>query len=355
VRYRSDWFLREARAALDAADWIGAHAYECYNTTDRNAGGAWRNERDAAPGKPLAITEFSSPLQSPGTQARQYRAYYETMRNERDVFAAFCFCVYGDHFQHESWRTHDGRLLPHAAEVAQRKYGPAPVVPKEPPGIVWLPEPHALVYVDDKYGGAIIRDYAGREYKHVAPGTELARRSQPATIAGWTRRVVVNRELGLHVLADRIHEKPAEQPQPQAVFAWPTEHRVVTQAWAARPAYYAQWGLAGHEGIDLRAPLGSRVFAAEAGRVTQVSSGGNYGNQVRIEHVIDGRKVVTVYAHLQKALVAQGETVARGQVIGLADSTGNADGSHLHFGVRPAEGGTPGFAGYVDPRPWLGL
>lgn len=101
--------------------------------------------------------------------------------------------------------------------------------------------------------------------------------------------------------------------------------------------------------------MGSQIFAAAAGVVSLVSSGGNYGNQVRIKSFVDGRNVTTVYAHLERALVAQGETVKRGQVIGLADSTGNSTGSHLHFGVR-VEGVAPsGYGGYSDPGPWLGV
>lgn len=357
VRAESNQFMRESLAAMQTADFGCAHCYQVRDKSD-GAGGHWRVVRAAVPGKPLAITEFSSPLDSRILQATGYRQFYESLRFERDVFAAFAFVVSGTHFEHEGWRLENGQLTPIPAEVARRQFTAQPPAPVEPPGIVWLPEPHAAVFVDDKYGGAVIRDYAGREYKHVAPGTELARRSQPATIAGWRNRVVVNRKLGLHVLADRIAERPVVVAPPDALLAWPTEYRVVTQRFGVNAAFYIPFGLSGHEGLDIRASYNSNIFAAHDGTVTLVASGGAYGNQVRIRGTVNGKTVTTVYAHLAQPTVTQGQTVTRRQVIGKADATGNVrppGAHHLHFGLK-VEGEAPsGYAGYQDPSPWLGL
>jgi murein DD-endopeptidase MepM/ murein hydrolase activator NlpD len=86
-----------------------------------------------------------------------------------------------------------------------------------------------------------------------------------------------------------------------------------------------------HYGLDLRARRGDPVFSAGDGTVAAVGDRGAYGRSVRIEH---GQEVATFYAHLDRVLVHAGSPVRRGQVIGLAGSTGNASAPHLHFELR---------------------
>jgi len=86
-----------------------------------------------------------------------------------------------------------------------------------------------------------------------------------------------------------------------------------------------------HEGIDLKVPAGTPVRAAEFGRVVTSASLGTYGNIVAIRHA---GTFVTVYAHNEANLVAQGDWVSRGQVIARVGQTGNATGPHLHFEIR---------------------
>jgi len=119
---------------------------------------------------------------------------------------------------------------------------------------------------------------------------------------------------------------------------WPTEYPVITQHFGRNPLYYGRFGLPGHEGIDIQAPHGSKIFACADGEVYLVESSGkgNYGNQVRIKHR-DG--YATVYAHLLKPMVCTGDIVVAGQVIGLADNTGNSSGDHLHLTLK-LEGAT---------------
>ncbi|MCP4359743.1 MAG: M23 family metallopeptidase [Chloroflexi bacterium] len=116
--------------------------------------------------------------------------------------------------------------------------------------------------------------------------------------------------------------------------AWPTEFRSINQYFGANPQNYAQFGLPGHEGIDVMAPSGSKIFAVADGTVNMVRTnpkGHNYGVHVRIDHE-DGWQ--TIYAHLQQALVNSGQQVKAGQAIGLADNTGNSFGSHLHLTLK---------------------
>lgn len=85
-----------------------------------------------------------------------------------------------------------------------------------------------------------------------------------------------------------------------------------------------------HRGIDIGAPLGSNVLAAEAGTVVTAGYNSSYGYYVTINH---GGGYVTLYAHNSKLLVSKGDTVTRGQVIAKCGSTGNSTGPHIHFEV----------------------
>ncbi|MGC9356861.1 MAG: peptidoglycan DD-metalloendopeptidase family protein [Anaerolineae bacterium] len=142
---------------------------------------------------------------------------------------------------------------------------------------------------------------------------------------------------------------------------WPTQYDGITQAFGARPEYYGKFGLPGHEGLDFRAPEGSEIYAVADGFVTEVRLDGNsdpagkpYGNQVRIQH--EGG-YLTIYAHLSKVLVAQGQTVQAGQVIGLSGTTGNTSGAHLHLTLKKEGATEAGETTYpydiIDPSPYL--
>ncbi|NLF66674.1 MAG: peptidoglycan DD-metalloendopeptidase family protein [Chloroflexi bacterium] len=138
---------------------------------------------------------------------------------------------------------------------------------------------------------------------------------------------------------------------------WPTEYRRINQAYNNDPAYYGQWGLTGHEGLDIQAPLNSRIFACAPGRVELVrreAEGHPYGNAVYMRHD-DGYR--TTYAHLQQVNVAAGDQVAGGQLLGLAGSTGNSRGAHLHLTLykdgATARGETRQPRDIIDPTPFV--
>ena len=135
---------------------------------------------------------------------------------------------------------------------------------------------------------------------------------------------------------------------------WPTEFRQINQYFAANPQNYQQFGLPGHEGIDIRAPMGTKIFSVAPGRVTKVRTnpqGHNYGIHVEVSHS-DGYK--TIYAHLQEASVRVGQMVQAGTTLGLADNTGNSFGSHLHLTLKK-EGAQYQNWPYniLDPTPFL--
>jgi len=90
-----------------------------------------------------------------------------------------------------------------------------------------------------------------------------------------------------------------------------------------------------HRGIDIRAAYGQDIPSAASGRVVSAGAEGGYGQTVVIEHAGGIR---TRYAHLSTTLVAPGEEVRDGQIVGRAGHSGRATGTHLHFEVMTASG-----------------
>lgn len=98
-----------------------------------------------------------------------------------------------------------------------------------------------------------------------------------------------------------------------------------------------------HTGLDFAAPTTTPVRAVSDGQVSEISSGGAYGNLVKIDH---GGGVESWYAHLHTSSMATGDEVDAGQQLGTVGMTGNTNGAHLHLEIR--ESGNP-----VDPDQWL--
>jgi len=98
-----------------------------------------------------------------------------------------------------------------------------------------------------------------------------------------------------------------------------------------------------HEGQDIDAAYGTPVQVTANGRVTIAGRQRGYGNVVYVDH---GNGLSTRYGHLSEIDVTVGQTVTRGQTIGLVGSTGRSTGPHLHYEVRINN--QP-----VDPRQYL--
>ena len=118
---------------------------------------------------------------------------------------------------------------------------------------------------------------------------------------------------------------------------WPLAQHIITAGWL-----YKDGSL--HRALDFRAAVGTPVYAAEGGTVetayrwngkrTQGDTN-SYGNMIKLRHAdYRGGRLETLYAHLSKLCVAQGEQVKEGQLIGYSGDTGNCYGAHLHFEVR---------------------
>ena len=125
-------------------------------------------------------------------------------------------------------------------------------------------------------------------------------------------------------------------------FVWPIAK--VTQG---RTYVSSYWGdNRGHRGIDIAAPLGTNIYAADGGTVVSVSNArSGYGLHFVIDH---GNGIQTLYAHCSSVAVKVGQKVTRGQVVGAVGSTGRSTGNHLHFEVLLK-------GSQVDPAPYVGL
>lgn len=86
-----------------------------------------------------------------------------------------------------------------------------------------------------------------------------------------------------------------------------------------------------HKGVDLRAPLGTNVYAVNDGIVRYTGTMRNYGNVIAVDH---GTGILALYMHLDEIDVEEGQMVKKGQAIGQSGETGYAFGPHLHLTLR---------------------
>lgn len=141
---------------------------------------------------------------------------------------------------------------------------------------------------------------------------------------------------------------------------------VTTQFFGARPEYYRRFGFAGHEGMDFMplavndAPSDPTVFAVEQGIVTAIDwkQTSAYGLFVAVWNEAARRK--WYYCHLASTPLQVGTRLERGDPIGIMGETGNAQGKHLHLGLRLTWAEhwryfnmENGYRGFIDPHPTL--
>lgn len=120
-------------------------------------------------------------------------------------------------------------------------------------------------------------------------------------------------------------------------FDWPVDRARMTRGFLPKKRRP-------HLGIDLAAPRGTPILASQAGTVIYAGREfKGYGKMVLIE---SGDGWATLYAHFDKILVAEGQRVRQGEVVGAMGRTGRATGVHLHFEIRQDRGP-------IDPLPLL--
>jgi murein DD-endopeptidase MepM/ murein hydrolase activator NlpD len=144
---------------------------------------------------------------------------------------------------------------------------------------------------------------------------------------------------------DWLSKEATIQEQSLQELSLAAEHK--SSRWAATPSIWPVkgWVTSGfgprvspftekpawHDGLDIGAAANAPVQAPAQGRVTAVGFDPKLGNVVKVDH---GFGIETLYGHLAKALVKEGQRVKRGEVVGLVGSTGLATGPHLHYMVK---------------------
>lgn len=127
-----------------------------------------------------------------------------------------------------------------------------------------------------------------------------------------------------------------------AVFQWPVANPYITQYFG-----YTRFALSGayngnaHNGMDLGAPVGTKIYAPLTGTVRNVGNTDlvpgcySWGKWILIDHP---NGLSTMYAHLSQAAVSPGQKVKTGDVIGYIGNTGYSTGPHLHFTLYVSDG-----------------
>lgn len=142
----------------------------------------------------------------------------------------------------------------------------------------------------------------------------------------------------------RIEIDPNSLPRTgTGVLSWPIDLPITITQYFGDTPFATQnpqvYGGKGHDGIDLRASVGTPIKSAKAGIITAIGNTVSYcrgyeigyGNWILIKH---DNNLSTFYAHLSLPIkVSPGERVETGQIIGYSGNTGYATGPHLHFGV----------------------
>ena len=136
---------------------------------------------------------------------------------------------------------------------------------------------------------------------------------QILTIPGYTSYAAID-DYG----ADYSSERPSR------TFAWPVDHGEVSSGFGMRNGSM-------HDGVDIAAPAGTPVHAAESGTVIYSGRLRGYGNVIILRH---DDHYVTVYGHNSSNLVREGDTVRCGETISTIGTTGRTTGANLHFEVR---------------------
>jgi murein DD-endopeptidase MepM/ murein hydrolase activator NlpD len=105
---------------------------------------------------------------------------------------------------------------------------------------------------------------------------------------------------------------------------WPVNGPITGAFGEQRPGHI-------HAGVDIAAPGGTPIRAADSGKVVLMSWVSGYGNYTCVQHTAS---MSTCYGHQSRFGTSQGASVRQGQVIGFVGSTGHSTGNHLHFEVR---------------------
>ena len=146
-----------------------------------------------------------------------------------------------------------------------------------------------------------------------------------------TERTVLSSVMLKEPVTEQRLQGTKERPTwlPTGSFRWPGSGRVTSYFGGRRSP--GGIGSTNHKGIDIAAPRGTPVYAADGGTVTYAGWMSGYGYLVRINH---GNGYETYYGHNSSLTVSVGQHVYKGQQIARVGSTGNSTGNHCHFEIR---------------------
>jgi murein DD-endopeptidase MepM/ murein hydrolase activator NlpD len=146
-------------------------------------------------------------------------------------------------------------------------------------------------------------------------------------------------------LSELLRQTRLQDSTLSQVVAYAQQH---SDMWAQRPSISPVWGritspfgyrmhpITGaymlHEGLDISGVVGTPIKSSADGVVSFVGYKDYFGKVVMIDHPASGYK--TIFAHLNKQAVAEGQAVKRGDIIGYMGNTGRSTGPHLHFEVH---------------------
>ncbi|MHB8368179.1 MAG: M23 family metallopeptidase [Leptospirales bacterium] len=137
---------------------------------------------------------------------------------------------------------------------------------------------------------------------------------------------VINQEESLANLKRAIRERQSEWAYTPSI--WPTRG-VMTSRFGYRTSPFGL-GRDFHPGIDIAGSIGTPIMATASGTVTLAGWDQGFGKTVVIDH---SGTISTLYGHLEKVNVYEGEQVKRGEVIGYLGNTGLSTGPHLHYQI----------------------
>ncbi|MCC6141874.1 MAG: M23 family metallopeptidase [Nitrospira sp.] len=143
----------------------------------------------------------------------------------------------------------------------------------------------------------------------------------------WLSKEATSQEQILNELSQAAEQRSSRWAATPSI--WPVKGWV-TSGFGPRISPFTEKP-AWHDGLDIGAAANAPVQAPAQGRVTSVGFDPKLGNLVRLDH---GFGIETIYGHLAKSLVKEGQRVKRGDVVGLVGSTGLATGPHLHYMVK---------------------
>ena len=168
------------------------------------------------------------------------------------------------------------------------------------------------------------------EQAHASGSKEIDEQVLIATVKegiAWLAKEADRQEKSLQELSLAAEQKSSRWAATPSI--WPVKGWV-TSGFGPRVSPFTEKP-AWHDGLDIGAAANAPVQAPAQGRVTSVGFDSKLGNVVKLDH---GFGIETLYGHLAKALVKEGQRVKRGDVVGLVGSTGLATGPHLHYMVK---------------------